>query len=54
LPDGAVELVAEGADEAVNALIDWAREGSPLASVTAVEVEDLDTLGGFEAFDIRH
>jgi acylphosphatase len=51
LPDGRVELVAEGSPEAVRALVDWAREGPEFASVTDVEVssEDPEDISGFEA-----
>ena len=41
LEDGRVEVVAEGDDDAVQALIDWCRKGSAQAKVESVEVEDL-------------
>ena len=41
LDDGRVEVIAEGADEAVEALIEWCRKGSPQSAVESVEVEDL-------------
>ena len=41
LDDGRVEVIAEGADDAVEALIDWCRKGSPQSAVESVEVEDL-------------
>ena len=51
LPDGRVELVAEGPPEAVRAMVDWSREGPEFASVSDVEVaeEDPEGLSGFEA-----
>lgn len=51
LPDGRVELVAEGPPEAVRALVDWAREGPEFASVSEVEVydEEPEGISGFEA-----
>ena len=36
LPDGTVEIVAEGEANAVERLARWAREGSPRARVTSV------------------
>lgn len=36
--DGSVEAVVSGADDAVKALVTWARSGPPLASVTEVYV----------------
>ena len=41
LDDGRVEVIAEGADDAVEALIEWCRKGSPQSAVESVEVEDL-------------
>jgi acylphosphatase len=48
--DGAVEMVVEGDDEAVERMVAWAREGSPQAEVTSVEVTDTEPQGlsGFE------
>ena len=49
LPDGRVEIVAEGDPEAVDKLVEWCRHGPPGARVTAVEVhvEEPEGLGGF-------
>lgn len=41
LPDGAVELEAEGNAEAVAALLAWCEQGPSLARVTGVDVEEL-------------
>ena len=38
VPDGRVEAVFEGRQDAVEALIAWCREGPPAARVTGVEV----------------
>ncbi len=38
LPDGAVEVVAEGDREAVEALVAFCRRGPPSARVTSVDV----------------
>ncbi|GLZ53927.1 acylphosphatase [Actinomycetospora sp. NBRC 106378] len=48
--DGTVEMVAEGADEAVDALVRWAHEGPSRAEVTGVDVTDREPEGlvGFE------
>lgn len=48
-PDGTVELVAEGAPGAVDALVAWAHRGPPHASVTHVDViaEAPQGLAGF-------
>lgn len=49
LPDGRVEVVAEGDDDAVGRLVSWCHEGPPSALVTAVEqqVEAPEGLRGF-------
>ena len=41
-PDGRVLFLASGAPESVDALLDWARRGPPLARVDALEVADVD------------
>jgi acylphosphatase len=40
LPDGRVEAVFEGEDDAVEAMLAWCRTGPPLAVVVDVEVVD--------------
>ena len=51
LPDGRVEVVAAGDEDAVDRLVAWCREGPTHASVDSVEVEDVDPgsvpAGGF-------
>ena len=49
LPDGRVEIVAEGDAEALDRLVEWCRHGPPAARVTAVEVqvEEPEGLSGF-------
>ena len=45
LPDGRVEVVAEGGADAVRRLIAWARAGPPRAVVTDVEVTSQEPAG---------
>ena len=54
LPDGRVEIVAEGPEDALKALIDWCWEGPPLARVEDVEVVWEEPTGEFEGFSIRY
>jgi acylphosphatase len=54
LPDGNVELVAAGENRKVDALIEWAKEGPPLANVDEVRVEPLDTDEEFSGFGIAY
>jgi acylphosphatase len=53
LPDGRVEAVAEGDEEAVKKLIEWAWRGPRLARVENVEVKWEDYKGEFRDFYIR-
>lgn len=48
--DGRVEVRAEGAEEAVEALVAWLRIGPPMAEVTELAVERVEPDGraGFE------
>ena len=50
LPDGTVEVIAVGASASVDRLVDWTWTGSPLSSVTAVEIEErpVEELTSFE------
>jgi len=53
LPDGKVEIVAEGEAEAVDAMSAWARKGPPMARVSGVEVMEGDIGGGYVGFEVR-
>lgn len=52
LPDGGVEIVAEGGAEAVEALTDWARRGPSSAAVTDVVVVE-EPVRGEVGFEVR-
>ena len=54
LPDGRVEIVAEGEEEALRELISFAHHGPPLAQVTGLEVRWEDPSGEFSGFSIRY
>ncbi len=47
--DGSVEAVVDGSDEALEAIIAWARIGPRAANVVSVELEE--ALGSFSRFD---
>jgi acylphosphatase len=49
--DGTVEAVVDGAKDALDAILAWARRGPRGASVTDVEVEEIH--GSFERFEMR-
>jgi acylphosphatase len=51
LPDGRVEAVFEGAPDAVDAVVSWARRGPRGASVDSVEVQD-EPPEGLTGFDV--
>lgn len=53
LPDGSVELEAQGPPEVVEQLLTWCRRGPSLAQVTSVDVTELPPADG-DDFDIRH
>lgn len=52
LPDGRVEAVFEGEEEAVKEAIEWCKRGPPLAKVERVEVRYEDPTGEFKDFRI--
>jgi acylphosphatase len=53
LPDGTVEIIAEGPSQALNRLIDWTKQGPPSADVKRVEVSHLTASGEFSSFQVR-
>ncbi|MEM2336045.1 MAG: acylphosphatase [Candidatus Bathyarchaeia archaeon] len=54
LPDGRVEAVFEGEEEAVKEMIDFCRHGPPGAKVTKVDVRWENYTGEFRDFEIRY
>jgi acylphosphatase len=54
LRDGRVEAVFEGEDEAVEEMIRWCWQGSPMSRVDEVEVEWEPYRGEFQDFSIRY
>lgn len=52
LPDGRVEVLAEGDRERIESLIGWLEEGPPLAMVEDVDVDWEDYRGEFPDFRI--
>lgn len=54
LPDGRVEVVAEGPEADVDRLANWCRQGPPAAQVTSVESSEVDSAGEpLEPFGVR-
>ncbi len=54
LPDGRVEIVAEGPKERLEELIAWCHEGPPLAVVDRVDVVWETATGEFPDFSIAY
>jgi acylphosphatase len=52
-PDGAVELTAEGAEAALQELVDRCHDGPPSATVRGIQVSWWPAQGGFDDFRIR-
>jgi acylphosphatase len=52
LPDGRVEIVAEGPRAKLESLAEWCREGPPFSRVQNVDVEWEEWQGGFSSFDV--
>ena len=52
-PDGTVYLEAEGDSGTIKKLEAWAHRGPEHARVEKVEVQELDSLAGFERFEQR-
>lgn len=52
LPDGCVEAVFEGEDQAADAMREWCRTGTLPARVDRLEVEEESPTGAFTDFEI--
>jgi acylphosphatase len=50
LPDGSVELEAQGDAARVSALLAWCAHGPPAARVSAVKAEDREVIAGEREF----
>lgn len=48
LPDGSVEIVAEGKRDDVDQLLGWCRHGPPRANVAGLEITDEPPTGARE------
>ncbi|SDX42236.1 acylphosphatase [Marinobacter mobilis] len=53
LPDGGVEVVAEGDRKNLQALHDWCKKGPPAARVDRIVVTESQATGEFSDFSIR-
>ena len=51
-PDGTVEAVFEGEQQAVDATLNWCRQGPRMCRVDKVDVNWQDYTGEFKSFDI--
>ena len=54
LDTGEVEIVAEGSEENLKKLIEWAKKGPPQAKVESIDYEFLPFTGEFQDFLIRY
>ena len=54
LPNGRVEIIAEGEKEKVEKFIEWAEEGPSTARIDDLEVEWQEYVGKFGSFEIRY
>lgn len=53
-PDGNVEVMAEGARDALEKLLEWCRHGPAGASVSEVKHEWFPPSGNYQGFRIRY
>ena len=54
IPNGSVEIVAQGEKEQTQQLIEWCHQGSPDSDVTAIETSNISVSGKFKSFEIRY
>ncbi len=54
LPDGTVEILAEGDEQTLRKFLEEVEKGPPLAEVTHMRFQFEDKEGGFEDFEIEY
>ena len=54
MPDGSVEVVAEGPEEKIRGLIEFCKKGPRAARVDKVDVHIEEANGEFKGFEVRH
>lgn len=54
LPDGRVEAVFEGEENAVDRMIQWCHNGSPMSRVDRVDVIEEHFQNEFNRFEVRY
>jgi acylphosphatase len=52
LSNGDVEILAQGAEDPLSQLVEWAREGPPLAQVKHARIDFEPVSGAYERFEI--
>ena len=54
LPDGTVEAVIEGPEDAVESLLAWCRQGPRMAQVDKVDVSREDFTDAYDSFEVTY
>jgi acylphosphatase len=54
LPDGTVEIVAQGEESQIDALMSWARQGPPMAEVSGLKVDEIPNDADYSSFEVRY
>ena len=54
MPDGTVEVIAEGPEEKINELIEFCKKGPEAAKVSKVNVKFGKARNDFGGFELRH
>lgn len=53
LPNGTVKIIAEGPPQAINQLLEWAKQGPPAAVVREIDFSYTGANGEFSQFQIE-
>lgn len=51
--DGSVTIFAQGEEDKVNFLVEWAKTGSPMATVEKVETEETEVDANLKGFTVK-
>ncbi len=54
LPDGTVEIIAEGDEDKLNQLVNFCKTNPGYSNVTIIEIKELKPSNEFNSFEVRY
>ena len=54
VPDGSVEVLLSGKEEAISAMVKWLHQGSPHSRVDRLHIREAEAENALTTFDVRY